>query len=315
MSEASVFRIDTPGNYGLSDEDYLADPVVVPSLNNTTIRNILVSPAHAWAAHPRLGAAPDAEWDSTDAQDLGHVAHAMFLLGENKVRVLNVENFKTNKARDMRDAAIAEGRIPLKLSSYENVRRVVDKLEAFRLRTGAFTLGKPEQTLIWTEDKEWGRCKVDWLPDEPSAYLWDLKTTTGLANAATFGRSPFGYDTQAVWYCRGAECVRGEPPEGMRFCVIETKPPYGIKVFEFTPAAIGDAQEEVHEALQLWKRCRETDTWPTYPDDVEWIDLPPWTLRDRAWRRQSGRGLAREPRPAGDQAAVNMMLNTGNLGG
>jgi hypothetical protein len=160
-----VTRISEPGIYALSDEDYLAYPVVVPSLNNTTIRNIIVSPAHAFAAHPRLGGAPDAEWDSTDAQDLGHVAHEMFLLGENRVRVLNVENFKTKAAKQLRDNAIAEGRIPLKLTSYESVRRLVDKLEAFRVRTGAFTLGKPEQTLIWTEGKEWGRCKVDWLPD------------------------------------------------------------------------------------------------------------------------------------------------------
>jgi PDDEXK-like domain of unknown function (DUF3799) len=314
MSEASVFRIDTPGIYGLSDADYLADPVVVPSLNNTTAKNLLISPAHAWASHPRLGAAPDAEWDSTDAQDVGHVAHQMFLLGENRVRVLNVTDFRTNKAKEMREAALAEGRIPLKLTAYESVRRVVDKLEEFRLRTGAFTQGKPEQTLIWTEDKEWARCKVDWLPDEPSAYLWDLKTTSGLADAGTFGRSQFGYDMQASFYPRGAECVRGEPPEGMRFCQIETKPPYGIKVFEFTPVAIEDAYHEVAEAIALWKQCRETDTWPSYPDDVEWIDIPPWKLRDREWRRQSGRGLARERRPA-DQAAVDMMLNTGNLGG
>lgn len=315
MSGTAQLRISEPGIYVLSDEDYLADPVVVPSLNNTTAKRLLISPAHAWATHPRLGAAPDAEWDSTDAQDIGHVAHEMFLLGEDKVRVLNVADFRTNKAKELRDAAIAEGRIPLKLTSYDSVRRVVDKLEAFRHRTGAFTAGKPEQTLIWTEGKEWGRCKVDWLPDEPSAFLWDLKTTSGLADAGTFGRSQFGYDMQAAYYPRGAECVRGEPPEGMRFCQIETKPPYGLKVFQFTPAALDDANEEIAEAIALWKQCRESGDWPSYPDDPEWIDLPPWTLRDRAWRRQSGRGLAREPRPAGDQAAVDMMLNTGNLGG
>jgi hypothetical protein len=313
MSQAlDTPRIDEPGIYSLSDPVYLADPVVVPSLNNTTARLLLISPKHAWASHPRLGGAPDAEWDSTDAQDIGHVAHQMFLHGEDKVRVLNIKDFRTDKAKDMRDAALAEGRIPLKLSSYEGVRRVVDELERFRQRTGAFTQGKAEQTLIWTEGKEWGRCKVDWLPDEPSAYLWDLKTTSGLASANTFARSDSGYDMQAAYYPRGCECVRGEPPEGMRFCVIETKPPYGIRVFEFTPGSLDDANEEIQEAIALWARCRETGEWPAYPDDVEWIDVPPWKLKERAWRRQSGRGIVR---PQADAAAVKMMLENGNLGG
>src|SRR4051812_2920759 len=58
-------RIDQPGIYALSDPVYLADPVVVPSLNNTTSRLLLISPKHAWVSHPRLGGAPDAERDST----------------------------------------------------------------------------------------------------------------------------------------------------------------------------------------------------------------------------------------------------------
>jgi hypothetical protein len=311
--------IAEPGIYDLSDEVYLDDPVVEPSLNNTTAKLLMVSPAHAWAAHPRLGRAPDAADDSTEAQDVGHVVHQMFLHGESRIRVLNVPDFRTNKAKELRGAAIAEGRIPLKVDQYDAISRVVEKLERFRLRTGAFSQGKPEQTLIWREGAQWGRCKVDWLPDEPEAYLWDLKTVTGLASGETFGRSPFGYDMQAAYYPRGAECVRGEPPEGMRFCVIETKSPYGIKVFEFTPAAIEDANDEVTEAIALWANCRETGAWPDYPDDVEWIDIPPWKLRERAFRRQTGRGLHRpgvtNARPAEDPVVIEHMVRAGNLGG
>jgi len=73
-----------------------------------------------------------------------------------------------------------------------------------------------------------------------------------------------------------------------------------------------DANEEISEAIALWQRCRETDEWPSYPDDVEWIDIPPWKLRERMWQRQSGRGRVRSE---ADAAAVKMMLDTGNLGG
>lgn len=305
--------IGEPGIYPLSDEAYLADPVLEPSLNNSTGVKILTSPAHAWAMHPRLGGAPDADGDSTEAQDVGHVAHQMFLHGESRIRIINVTSFQTKAAKELRDRAIGEGRIPLKAERYDAVHRIVEKLERFRLRTGAFTAGKPEQTLVWREGPHWGRCKVDWLPDEPSAYLWDLKTTTALASAETFGRSAFGYDMQASYYPRGCECVRGEPPEGMRFCVIETKPPFGVKIFEYSPAAIEDANEEVSDAIRLWARCRETDSWPDYPDEVEWIEIPPWKLRERAFRRRKRAelpGVTSE-----DPALIELMTKAGNLGG
>ena len=308
-------RIAEPGIYEMSDEDYLADPVIEPSLNNSTAK-ILVgqSPLHAWSAHPRLGRPLDADDGSTEAQDFGHVAHQMFLHGETRIRVLNVTDFRTNKAREMRDAAIADGCIPLKADRYEAVSRVVEELARFRLRTGAFTQGKAEQTLVWREGIEWARGKVDWLPDEPEAYLWDLKTVSGLADTQTWSRSAynFGYDMQSVYYCRGAECVRGEPPMGMKFCVVETKPPYGIRVFEFSPAAIEDAYEQVTHAIALWARCRETAIWPGYSDETEFLDPPPWIVRDRAWKRQQGQALLR---PAAGEALIDQMVKSGNLGG
>jgi PDDEXK-like uncharacterized protein DUF3799 len=315
MSVTLQVRIDQPGIYAMSDDAYLADPVVDPSLNASTAKVLVgLSPLHAWAMHPRLGMAADDDSPASEAQDVGHAAHQMFLHGASKIRVLSVPDFRTNKAKEMRDAAIAAGQIPLKAERFAAVNAIVNKLEEFRLRTGAFTKGKPEQALIWREGTQWGRCKVDWLPDEPEAYLWDLKTTSGRATPQSWARNAFdlGYDLQAVYYCRGAECVRGEPPEGMRFCVIETKPPYGIKVFEFSPAAIGDAQQEVHSAIELWTRCRETGEWPSYSDDLEWIDPPPWKIREREFRRHNRQNSLRT---GADQAAVDMMLKTGNLGG
>ncbi|HTB47064.1 MAG TPA: PD-(D/E)XK nuclease-like domain-containing protein [Acetobacteraceae bacterium] len=320
MSLALTQRISVPGIYTLSDPVYLADPVIEPSLNNSTIKELVGedgSPAHAWASHPRLGLAPDAgdgDGDSSEAQDVGHVAHQLFLHGESRIRVLNVTAFRSNEAKRLRDTALAEGLIPLKAERYDAVRRVVEALEKFRERTGAFTQGKPEQTLIWQEGRQWGRSKVDWLCDEPSAYLWDLKTTTGRASLRSFSRSTFefGYDTQGVYYPRGAECVRGEPPAGMKFCVVETRRPYGIKVFELTPQAIEIAEAQVRAAIATWARCRETGEWPGYSDETEWLYPPYWKLKAWESETRTGRGLmaVRE-----DPALIASMMKAGNLGG
>ena len=247
--------ITETGIYDIPDAEYLLDPVIEPSLNSTTAKAMIaLSPAHAWAQHPRLGRPLDIEHDSTPAQDIGHVAHAMFLRGESSVAVLNVTDFRTNKAKDLRDEAIAAGRIPLKADRYADVMQVVNRLQRFRERTGAFTEGKPEQTLVWREEKQWSRCKVDWLPDDPEAAPWDLKTLSGRANTQTFSRSAFdfGYDMQNSFYTRGCECVRGEPPQPMKICVVETTAPYGIRVFEFSRIAIESADQIVSQAISMW---------------------------------------------------------------
>lgn len=314
MEKPSVPFIDKAGVYQVSDDDYLKDPVCVPSLNNTTAKAIVTtSPKHAWAMHPRLGGALTIDVErGTAAQDLGTVAHQMFLHGEHKVRILNVTDFKTKKAQEARDQAIAEGRIPLKADRYDAVRMVVEELEQFRAKTGAFTAGKPEQTLVWREGEHWSRCKVDWLPDDPAAYMWDLKTTSVGARAWARTAWDLGVDMQGTYYPRGSECVHGEPPAGMKFCVIETKPPFGLKVYELSPAAleVGDAQ--VHMALSAWANCRETGEWPGYSIETDWLDPPAWKLREwEEWTR-TGKGL----RKAQDERRVAaQMLSTGDFGG
>jgi hypothetical protein len=312
--------IAEPGIYQMTDAEYLADPVVDPSLNNSTAKVLLeLSPAHAFAMHPRLGAAPDVSGDSSEAQDVGHVAHQMFLHGESAVRIINVTDFRTNAAKRLRDEAINEGRIPLKAERYDAVRRVVDALEQFRIKTGAFTEGKPEQTLVWREGPQWSRAKIDWLPDEPSAALWDLKTTSGRAVSQGWTRSAydFGYDMQAIHYARGAECVREEPPDGMLFAVIETKAPYGIRVFQFSPQAIEIAEAKCSTARDLWARCREAGEWPSYSVEPQWIDAPFWVLREWEASTRTGATFAERRKAAEERqlATVDRMERAGNFGG
>ena len=307
--------ITEPGVYDLPDREYLADPVVEPSLNNS-IGQLLVdlSPAHAYAAHPRLGGAGNRL--ATDEMNIGTAAHALFLRGEDIAAFIEFDDWRKNAAKEARDAALAAGKVPLLTKHYDATQRVVDALQKFRQHTGAFTNGKPEQTIVWREGPSWCRCKVDWLPDDPAAELWDLKTTGGNATARTWGRSAFdhGFDMQAAWYPRGAECVRGEPPKGMLFCVIETDPPFGIRVFGLSPPGLDVAEGKVTEALRLWQDCRRSGDWPNYGIEPEWIDPPPWILKEweaRQWERRRGMQPISEP----IKAVVQRMIQSGNLAG
>ena len=106
--------ITEPGIYAVSDAEYLADPVIEPSLNNTIAKLLIdASPSHAYAAHPKLGGAGDAEAedDSDERQRIGSAAHAMFLRGSQVAKLIPFDRYQSNAAKAARDEAIAAGLI------------------------------------------------------------------------------------------------------------------------------------------------------------------------------------------------------------
>jgi PDDEXK-like domain of unknown function (DUF3799) len=314
-------RIDQAGIYELTAAQYHADPVIIPSLSRSILKRLVNnSPAHARSAHPRYGgegeddepeaAAPDAKED----RDVGTVAHAMFLRGQTVVEKVDFATYQSKAAKAQRDEILKAGKVPLKAIKYDETMRLVEALERFRARTGMFTKGKPEQTLIWREGPTWCRAMVDWLYDDPAMPLDDLKTTPGSALSRTWSRNAFenGAHLQAVFYPRGvAELRDGEVPDGMRFVVAETKAPFGIKIFAMGEPAIAMAVEQMRYGMGLWERCQAEDRWPNYDHEVEFIDPPVWIAREWDW---SSRSHVAERR-AVDPALVNRMIAAGNLGG
>ena len=110
----------------------------------------------------------------------------------------------------------------------------------------------------------------------------DLKTTGGSASAGVWGRGCFerGYDLQASFYCRGVEMVRGEPPDGMLFVVVEQQPPHAIAVYRMSSIALDIADQKVRAGISLWQNCIATGLWPPYSIETQSIDPPVWVVRD-----------------------------------
>ncbi len=309
--------IDQPGIYDIPEDAYHADPCPRPSLSRTVLKRLVGrSAAHARIIHPRLGML-DAEADSYDeVTDYGTAAHASFLQDRSFIRRLDFPDWRTNKAKEARAEAYEDGMIPLLTKSYGRAMRLIDALENFRAKTGAFTKGRPEQTVLWQEAEIWCRARVDWLPDEPEAHPWDLKTTAGSATLAAWSRVCFdkGADLQDAFYCRGLEITRGEPPMPMKFCVIEQKPPFGIGVFEMSPVTRDFADDDVRLGLQMWGDCLRSNSFPNYSYDTQLIDPPAWQIRDRQNR------AALSPRNQDllrgrDHPNAERYIETGNFGG
>lgn len=258
---------------------YHADKIAdQPSLSSSVAHVLLTrSPAHAWTCHPRLN--PDYEQEESATFDLGRTVHSLLLEGDgSNIVVVDADDWRTKAAKEQRDLARADGKTPLLARQYE---QAMDMLEAvgeqiLRLKVDppVFQAGKAEQTLVWDEQGVTCRARVDWLRDDHRT-IDDFKTTAKSANPAVWSRGIFalGYDVQAAFYLRGLRAVTGADAE-FRFVVAETTPPYAVSVVALAPSALALANEKVDHAIRLWRRCLETNEWPSYPNAVAYAELP-----------------------------------------
>lgn len=259
--------------------EYHGDPAPTPSLSSS-IAAILctASPLHAWTAHPRLN--PDYQPTEKTAYDVGTVAHALLLQGEDVAVIGEFPDWRTNAAKDFRDAARAAGQVPLLTKDWDAVQAMVAaanlQLDRHEASPRLFTAGKPEQTITWEEDGVWLRSRLDWLHDDYRA-VDDLKTTSRSANPAAYAKalSGVGADLQAAMYLRAVKTVTGEDAE-FRWCVVETSPPYGLSVVSPGTDVLALAESKLQYAIDLWRGCLESGEWPGYTNRVAYAELPGW---------------------------------------
>lgn len=266
------------------------------SLSSSIAKTLITkSPLHAWAEHPRLN--PNYAPKDKAIFDLGRFVHAALLEENFELVVIDEDSWKTKAAREARDAAREAGMVPLLIKDFlraeEMIAAVRPQLEAHSARPALLTDGKPEQTIVW-EDSLTGsmpcRARLDWLRDDLTA-IDDIKTTSASANPEGWSRTLFsiGADVQAAFYLRGLEAVTGATNVDFRFIVIETYPPFALSVVSLGPDVLTLARKKVDYALDLWARCLANDSWPAYPTDVCWAELPTW--EESSWLAREAREL------------------------
>lgn len=274
---------DVTGLTGLRDipaTAYHADEIADrPTLSKSILHTLIErSPAHARAAHPKLN--PELERVDDEKFDLGTAAHALFLEGDAGVQVVQANDWRTAAAKEQRDLARADGRIPMLAKHYDDVCQMVAALreQCDEHPAGPFFRdGTAERTLVW--DDEYGvlcRARLDWLRDDLAA-IDDLKTTRASANPEQWSRSMFGFgaDLQVAFYLRGCEKVLGCRPD-FRFVVVETVSPFALSVVSLVPDALALAEKKVSYALKVWAMCLRNDVWPGYAPRVAFAEAPPW---------------------------------------
>lgn len=278
-------KVDAPGLYSMTLPEYIADPAPEPSLSASAAHTLITQTAiHTYMRHPRLN--PGAPREESKVADIGTIAHGLLLEGdESRIVLIEADDWRTKDAKEKRDAAYAEQKIPLLGKQLGPIRKMVEVARsaiAHSELASAFTpqAGKAEQTMVWEEKGVWLRSRPDWLTDDRRLII-DLKTTTGSAEPTAWIRTMLGNgaDIQAALGLRGLRTLFNAKDPQFVFIVLEQDPPYGVSFVGLSPQFMEMAESKLNRAIQRWGDCVLTNTWTGYPNRVCWMEPPAfaWT--------------------------------------
>lgn len=278
---------------GLAADRYHEDPCDVPSLSQSAANTILQwSPLHAWQEHPRLGGV---RARPTDGQRKGKIAHSMLLDRGPDVEIavishavdgVQVDNYRTKRAQELRDAAIAEGKEPLLPREVEAFKKSTQLVAASFVAEGA-DLWAPdvehEVSALW--DDEGVQCRgrfdaVRIVPNGGGVDLWDVKAIARASRREVIRTiSREGYDVQAAAYVRAIERIIPNPGRvSFTFCFYEPDPPFATHVVTLSPSFLALGARKWARARDVWRECLTSKHWPAYGRSV--VSAPPWELAE-----------------------------------
>lgn len=274
--------IDTPGVYELPAHVYHSDPVIGGSLSSSGARKLLPPSCPAIFKAWR-----DGEVDEhAEHFDYGRAAHLEVLGAGDPLVIVDAKDWRTNAAKEQRDAAYAAGKTPILVGQYGQVEAMAAELRLHPIASALLRprSGWPERTLVWRDEPSgvWCRALVDWLRRPISGgrlHLVDYKTATDV-DPDSIGKAiaNYCYHGQGAWYSEGAEALglSAGPPAFLLILQRKTSP-FLVVVAQIHPDDIGRGHERNRKARDIYARCVERDQWPGYADDhVISVQMPPW---------------------------------------
>lgn len=279
-------KIDRPGRYILSMDEYHGQPCIGPSVSSSGIRQFdSESAAHFfanWSGNPDREPPGD-----TAAFAVGRAAHVLALgegAFEKQFVISPYDEFRTNESKAWRAAQQAEGFTVLKRAEAEQIAAMANALTSNPLYRKAMHDGVGEVSYIWQDPVTgiWLKARPDWTPLGAMRPLYDLKTTVSAAPAA-INKSVFeyGYHVQAALALMGVEAVMGEQRPGFCLLFLEKTAPYSVTFAAFDEADILFGRQIIRKTLDAMARCIETGRWPHYTDTPVMIQRPRW-LEEKA---------------------------------
>lgn len=276
--------------------EYAADRVGAPgpTLNSSlAVRLLERSEYHAWWRHPmnpeHTPVVPN------NIMNLGSAAHLFLMEPERIDDVVPVpyEDWRTNAAKEIRDKALAAGKIPLLKADADRAVIMAQRADiALQLSPDLDGLGQTvsELTYWWRETRvalngmeheAYLRCRPDMLSQDGTIII-SYKTTGTPAEPDRYMRHilDVGYDVQAAFEISGVEAVERTRVLHYLWLVQETEEPYACSLIGMTPQLRHLAMTRMDQAVMRWAECLATDRWPAYPNRIVYPEVPAWRMRE-----------------------------------
>ncbi|MGV9756987.1 PD-(D/E)XK nuclease-like domain-containing protein [Streptomyces tricolor] len=221
--------------------------------------------------------------------DFGHVSHKLVLGEGSQVEIVEYPDWRTLDARDQRDAAHAEGRIPILSKDYEVAEAMADAVRRHPIAGPLFQpgTGRAELSIFWTDQETGVRCRIrpDWLKELPGLALCADYKSCRDANPEAVSRAirDYSYHQQDALYVDGIWAALDPTDVRMIFVFQSKTPPYLITVRELAQQDRDIGRARNQHALRLYADCERTGIWPDWTGpvtEIPTISMPSYdTLR------------------------------------
>ena len=313
---------------GMPDEVYHNDPTPLldgfkdcTSLSSSTLSALVEgTEIEARMGINRLN--PPRQRASTDASDLGNIAHDFVLLGgETKFEVAAVDAWRSNDAKAMKADIISRGKIPLNLSTQsilEDVRNMKDALfeqiAEHKDYPGIMASGRAEQSGFAFDGEIWNRARFDWLCDAPQYenLIVDYKTT---------GIDFNNWEKNELWktkfyqehhYKRVLNMIRTVDSEPARFIYLvqQVTPPYLIRIYEIDKSYEDEIRDRYSRGRSRFLNCIKTGVWHGETKHTIHSCPPPWILTkwetDAVIAKEQAEQAKKDAKKSVDESEVRM---------
>lgn len=256
-------------------------------------------PARYWQQSPWN---PKREPDDRNHFDIGKALHLAVLQPDDlaeAVVIIDAGDYRTNKAKELRDDAYAARKTPLLVKELDIVVAMDRAIHADPYAAALIGDGNPkdnEVSFFWEDPQTGTPCKA--RADRIARAMLDLKTAACAAptawQAAAFRD---GHFLRAAWYLDGWEVASGDVMRRYAFIVVEKEPPHVVQVYDLAERALAWGRMMMHRALNRFAECSVAGKWSEGYGPPMTIDLPTWAEYRLADREQAG-DFSRSARPA-----------------
>lgn len=216
------------------------------------------------------------EKKETNAMRFGSAAHTAVLepIKFETRYVRGADNRRGNQWKDICAEAEAQGKTALTYEEYDDALRLRDVVQKHAL-IQKITAGQTlvEHSAFWEDDGITVRCRPD-LVNPSLKIMADLKSTTD-ASAWKFAQraTDFGYHVQESVYTHGWQKAGGCQIDAFVFITVESEPPFAHVIYELEPSAAQEGWLVYEKALELYKKCKAENKWPSYGEGIVPLDI------------------------------------------